>query len=247
MKIIFFLIGLIFTLEPSAEARVFSMDKESFAGYFLLTSGPSAIKDQAFANESSATAYDAEVKSNTGGEIGFAYITGRAGWRFGFEILKPATLSGVSATASGSEIYQVKSDLNCYIPKLGIELIVKQTPTMRMALFGYAGTASLSMKNDYSQLSVSPNSDFSLEAKSSANLVGGGFATEFHMMDTTTILIEAGYRDLKFKEIKYSKDVASTFNGAVTAGDVMVDNTGAKRSIDFSGAYFSLGFRFWIN
>lgn len=222
------------------------MDKEAFASYFLLTGGLSAIKDQAFALESTATTYDSEVKTNIGGEIGFSYITGRAAWRFGFEIIKPGTLSGVSAQASGSEIYQLKSDLSCYIPKLGIELIVRQTPGMRLAILGYAGTASLSLKNDYTQLSVSPNGDFSLEAKSSANLMGGGFLGEFYMMDTTTFILEAAYRDLKFKDIKYSKDVAAGFNGAITAGDSMVDNTGAKRSIDFSGAYVSIGFRFWL-
>ncbi len=246
MKVIFLTPLLIFMSATVSQARVFSFDKEAFAGYFLITGGMSTVKDQAFANESSATSYGSEVKTNTGGEIGFSYITGRAAWRFGFEIIKPNTLSGVSAQASGSEVYQLKSDINSYIPKLGIELIVFQRPSVRLAIFGFAGTASLSLKNDYTSLTVSPNSDFSVEAKSATNLMGGGFLGEFHMMDTTTFLLEASYRDLKFKDIKYSKNVTSGFNGAITAGDPMVDTSGNKRSIDLSGPYLSVGFRFWL-
>lgn len=244
---IYFLALIILISQEFAQARVFSMGNESFAGYLLLTDGISAVKDQAFAKESSATAYDNDFKYNMGGEFGFSYITGRAGWRFGFEIIKPATLNGVSATnAGGTELYQVKSDLSCYIPKLGLELIVRQTPTMRMAIFGYGGTASLAMKNDYTNVTIAPSADFSVEAKSAANLMGGGLLTEFHTMDSTTLMIELGYRDLKFKEIKYSKNVAAGFNGAITAGDLVLDTDGSNRTISFSGAYLSLGFRFWL-
>ncbi len=246
MKPSFLFLFFILAFVKPAYSRVFSMGKESFGGYFLLTGGNSAIKDKAFANESTATAYDGAYNLNTGGEFGFSYLTGRATWRFGFEVIKPTALSGVSSTLGGSEVYQVKSDLSCYIPKIGIELIVKQTPTLRLALFGYGGTASLAMKNDYSLLTIAPNADFSLESKSAANLMGGGFLTELYMMDTTTFMLELGYRDLKFKEIKYSKNVASAFNGSITAGDVVVDNTGANRMIDLSGAYISVGFRIWL-
>lgn len=240
------LLLILIAIANVSEARVFSMGKESFAAYLLLSSGNSAIKDQAFVNESTATAYSGEVKLNTGGEFGFSYITGRAGWRFGFEILKPSVLTGVSATLGGTEIYQLKSDITCYAPKLGIELIVYQSQAMRLALLGYAGTASLTMKNDYSNLTISPNADFSLESKSSANMAGGGFVTEYYMMDTTTLLFELGYRDLKFKDITYSKSVTTGFNGAITAGDPVVDNTGTKREINFSGSYLSLGIRIWL-
>ncbi len=242
----FFLILNVLIFSQGLQARVFSMGKEAFAGYFLLTGGNSAIKDQAFANESSATAYDKEFKLNTGGEFGFSYITGKVGWRFGFEIIKPTALTEVAATSGGTQLYQVKSDLSCYIPKLGIEMILYQSGMGRIALLGYAGTASLQMKNDYTNLTIAPNADFSLEAKSAANLLGGGLVTEYYMMDTTTFIFELGYRDLKFKDITYSKDVAAGFSGPITAGGSVTDNTGAKRMIDFSGSYLTVGIRIWL-
>jgi len=222
------------------------MGNEEFAGYFLLTGGTSLVKSAALDKESAADAYSSEASLNTGGEFGFAYTTGREGWRFGFEVIKPSALSGVSATQGGAEIYQVKSDVSVYAPKVGLEFLVKQTPTGRVILFGYVGSGSLSLKNDYTLVTIAPNANFSIEGKGAANLMGGGLAGEFHMMDTTTVIVEVGYRSLSFSEINYSKDVAAGFNGAIVSGARMVGTDGLDRKLDFTGAYASVGFRFWM-
>ncbi len=65
------------------------------------------------------------------------------------------------------------------------------------------------------------------------------------MTDTTTVVVEFGYRQLKVDNLKYSKDV-TTFSGAKSSGDAVVTSSGEKRELDFSGGFISLGFRFYM-
>lgn len=234
-------------LTARAEARVFNMGSEKFASYFLITGGPSAIKKNAFAGEAAMTdTYSGEAAYNYTGEFGFLYATPAVSLRFGFEVFKPSALTGVTATnASATDIYTLNSSITGYAPKLGIEINLQKSATYRAFLAAYAGSGSISYKNDYTILSYGGVSDHSVEAKGSGVLYGGSLGVESHMTDTTTYLFEFGYRQMKFENLKYSKDV-TTFSGAKTAGDDVVDANGDKRIFDFTGGYISLGFRFYM-
>lgn len=235
----------------AAEAKLFDISKETFATYVLATGGPSNVKQTPFQNATSGTGLSSdEFKLNLGGEFGFLYSTPNVNLRFGFEILKPAAVGAKFNNASGTELYDVKSDLTGYAPKLGIEINFKPQGWYRGFVLLSAGQAFLTMKNDYTltaagKTAYSGVSDHSVEAKSSAAEFGAGVGIEFLMSDNTTIMAEAGYRSLKFSELKYTKDV-TTFSGAQKSGDLVNDISGNKRQIDMSGAVVSLGLRIYL-
>lgn len=244
------ILGLVISfcmLVTQAEARVFNMTNEKFASYFLITGGSSAIDKSAFAGEAATTdTYSSGAGYNYTGEFGFLYATPAVSLRFGFEVFKPSTLTGVTATnASATDIYTVNSAITGYAPKLGLEINLQRSATYRAFIAAYAGSGSVSYKNDYTILSYGGVSDHSVEAKGSAMLYGGTLGVESHLTDTTTYLFEFGYRQMKFENLKYSKDV-TTFSGAKVAGDDVVDANGDKRVFDFTGPYISLGFRFYM-
>ncbi len=229
-----------------AEARVFNINSEKFASYFLLTGGPSAIKQNAFLNEVNTTnTFTGEVAYNYTGEFGFLYSTPNVSLRFGFEIFKPPVMKSIAASNGASDIYTLDSDITAYAPKLGIEINLQKTNTYRSFIMAYVGSGSASYKNDYTIISYPGVSNHSVEAKGSGTLYGGTIGVESHMTDTTTYIFEFGYRQLKIGNFKYAKDV-TTFSGSKIAGDPVLDANGASRSIDFSGGYISLGFRFYM-
>ncbi len=227
------------------------MQDRNFGSYFLLTGGTSIIQKTVFEGESVATDYSAAYTLNTGGEFGFVSGTGPITWRFGLEIIKPTALADVAAKLNSNTLYLVKNDMNAIIPKFGLEVNLKSTPKSRWMIFTTAGSASLSFQNDYSALTIAPATSHTVKAKSSATMISGGLGGEFSMMDTTTVMIELGYRSLSFKELKYSTAVTSFGPTAGTStahavGDVLKSQSAVDQKIDMSGAFATIGFRFWL-
>ncbi|MBL7545190.1 MAG: hypothetical protein JNL11_15335 [Bdellovibrionaceae bacterium] len=227
------------------QARVLNLSEEKFASYFSLESGSSFIKTSPFdENIASVNSYSSEYKVGLGGEFGFVYSTPYMAWRFSFEILKPAKLSEVEALADSSVQYKIDSDVTAVAPKVGFEVHLNRKPNYRFYLFGYYGSSNLTMTNTYSQV-IAPHSDHVVELKGSSSETGGGIGFETAFVDTTAFIFEIGYRNLIFKDIKFSKDVV-TFQGAKTAGDTLTNLSGENRNINFSGYTASIGFRFWL-
>jgi len=165
--------------------------------------------------------------------------------RFGFEIFKPSALKSVPANNGTSDIYTLNSDITAYAPKLGLEINLQKTTTYRSFITAFVGSGSASYKNDYTIVSFPGVIDHSVEAKGNGTLLGGSLGVESHMTDTTTYIFEFGYRQMKIDNFNYSKDV-TTFSGAKLAGDPVLDASGARRVLDFTGGYISLGFRFYM-
>ncbi|WP_413290205.1 hypothetical protein [Bdellovibrio sp. HCB337] len=233
-------------LTTRAEARVFNINSEKFAGYFLATGGPSAIGQNAFLNEdATSTTYSADVKYNYTGEFGFLYSRPYVSMRFGFEVFKPSMLKDVVASSGATEIYSLNSDVVAFAPKLGIEFNVHSTANYRSFIQVFGGSASVSYKNDYTIISYGGQSDHSVSAKGTTTYYGGSLGVESHMTDTTTYIFEFGYRKMLVDNLKYSKDV-TTFQGAQTAGSPVLDIDGNPRTLDFSGGFISIGFRFYL-
>lgn len=239
------IIALLFFTVIITEARVLNLSDEKFASYFALETGNSLLKTTPFdQNIASIDSYSDEHKLSLGGEFGFVYSTPYLAWRFSFEILKPSKLQEVQGLAGATAQYLVSSDITAVAPKIGLELHLNKKPNNRFYLYGYYGSSNLTMTETYSAV-VAPYSDHAVEAKGSSTVAGGGLGFEMSFVDTTAMIIEVGYRNLVFKEIKYSKDVA-TFQGAKAVGDALTNLDGENRSLSFSGYTASIGFRFWL-
>ncbi|MES3039039.1 MAG: hypothetical protein V4736_14120 [Bdellovibrionota bacterium] len=223
------------------------MAKESFASYLLINGGNSNLGSKALDGESSAGVFSKTVDRNMGGEFGFVYLQQRFALRFGFEFLKPDRLEGTSAsTSSGSaELYKVDSEVIGYIPKVGAEIHLLQFENQRVYLQGTVGLASVTLKNAYTDVTIAPTASHTVEAKGTGNLIQGGIGYEVYVFDKTTFATELNYRSLVIDNLKYSKSV-TTFSGAKFDGQDYVGASGAQRTLDFTGYYISIGFRWWL-
>ncbi|MGE5087220.1 MAG: hypothetical protein ACM3MG_13020 [Bacillota bacterium] len=247
MKVSFLFTALL--LSSAAEARVFDISKDSVAPYFLLTGGSSAVGKAAYENEASGVNVSGNVGYNYSGEFGFMYSRKFANLRFGFEILKPQKVDNISGTnSSGTQLYTETSDILAYAPKLSVDFNLHGTKEFRSFLSLSAGYGSMTVKNSYSYTAAGtaayPGVDSATEAKGNATLLAASLGYEGVLSDTTTYVFEFGYRSMKFDSLKYSK-AYTTMTGAVSSGDSVM-NGGSNRSIDFSGGFLSLGFRFYL-
>lgn len=249
---IYFLVLITVNIFLSSEtfARVLDLNQEKFSSYLFFNEAQANLKDSPWINESTATASDNSYSTSLGGvmggEFGFTYKVQTVAWRFGFEIIKPQKLKSINASLSGTTLYQIDSDVTGYAPKIGLEISPWRTPRQRVFIFGYYGSATIMLKNEYTNVTISPTADHTVEMSGSGTLAGGGLGYEIGMLDTTSFVLEAAYRSLKISEFKYTKNV-TTFSGAVTSGATayLIDGT-TKRSVDLSGFYVTVGFRFWL-
>lgn len=234
-----------------AEAKIFNFGNESFATYLLGSAGGSLLRQNQVENESGAgTKFDDEIKYNFAGEIGFLYSTQYVNFRFGFEVLKPAALKATASNAAGTALYDVKSDLTGIVPKLGIEFNIRPLNNYRGFVLLSAGAATLTMKNDYvmttAGLAAYPGVvDHTVETKANSTELTAAVGMETYLSDSSTWVFEAGYRQLNFKDLKYSKS-ATTFTGSNNAGDPVKDSSGQNRALNFSGMIINLGLRIYL-
>ncbi|MCX7978284.1 MAG: hypothetical protein N2578_04715 [Bdellovibrionaceae bacterium] len=233
-----------------AQARVFDMTKETLAGYFSFIYGPSAVGAQPFEKESQATSFSGSFTTNSGGEFGFVYVPGRVSWRFGLEFIRPSTLKELAATNSGgTKLYNLDSDFTSIAPKIGLEINFVNRSLWRAYGFGYYGSASVTIANRYYSVSIAPAVDHTVAMKGSSSTYGGGLGIEFSAVDSTTMTLEAGYRNLNYRALTFASAV-TTFSGpgsgSVVAGDPVNTTEGERRTLNLNGAYFNLGFRFYL-
>lgn len=154
-------------------------------------------------------------------------------------------MSDVEGSTGGAENYTVRSDVTSYLPKVGVELNLRTTNASRIFLFGQFGTGTLALTNSYRNVTIAPNADFTMKYKGAATTQGGGLGYEFAAFDTTTIVFEAGYRQMVFDKIVYAEDVTG-FQGSHVAGDQVLRADGRRREIDFSGGYVTIGARWYL-
>jgi hypothetical protein len=232
-------------------ARVFDINTEKFASFFRGSYAPSALGKTAFENASANNEiYNAEVKSLQSGEFGFIHATRYLNIKYSIEVVRTPSLSAVIATnASGTELYSLASDISAVVPKIGFEFNLKQWRQTRISLNTSVGQGNLVLTNAYTfteaGTAATSRTDYTEEGRATATLLDGALAFETLLFDTTTFLIDVGYRQMKFTEIKHNRDCAGLIGNNVK-GDVMVDVDGTNRVIDLTGSYVGLGFRFWI-
>lgn len=236
----------------TAEARVFDINTENFASYFKGQYGTSSLAQLPFAPSGGAgVTYDGTYASQMGYEFGFVYASRYMNMRFGFEVIKPPNLAELKGTdGAGTDWFTLNNNVTVYAPKIGVELNVKQWKASRFFISIDAGSASGTIENSYKFTTAGSNqfggiADFREEIKGSATLLEYALGFEMFLVDTTTIVFDAGYRQLNFASFSHNV-AATTFQGAVAKGDPALNRDGTKRGYNMGGAFASIMFRFWI-
>ncbi|HPI39286.1 MAG TPA: hypothetical protein PLJ21_00675 [Pseudobdellovibrionaceae bacterium] len=251
-KISVFLIVSISIFWLSAEARLINLNSEGFASYLSYYGGSSALATTPFENEAvSGYTYSDSLALNYGGEFGFLYNRGRAGFRFTIEVIRPNKLENLLVKDSNQlTLYSMTSDITGYSPKLGIELGLVSRPTSRWILLFYGGTATVTIKNDFvltsdGSAAFSGVSDHSVILRATGTQYGGALTYEFLFNDSTTLFFDMGYRSMLLSQIVYAQSV-TTFSGVKAQGDAVMSSTGLAKTLDFSGYLLNFGFRIFM-
>ncbi len=237
-----------------AEARVFTMNNESFAPYISGSWGPSLENTL---NSSSDTTSGVPVTLNSrhtfnsSGEFGLVYATPQVNMRFGLEFLRPSEIKDRSGTdSSGASLYSLNSEISVLIPKFALELSLKKWNTTRVYLGLGAGYGNLAARNSYSFTAAGNSAypgmtDFYEDLRGNAPMYEGSLGFESLLTDSTTYTITAGYRNLNFTSIKHNRDV-TTFQGSVSKGDIAKNIDGTDRTLNLSNFFVGIGLRFWL-
>jgi hypothetical protein len=247
LRLHFFILFLCFA--SISEARVFNINKETFAAYFGFTGGPSFVGKSGFENEAAANVtYSSDVKYNYTGEFGCLVSNPYVSARFGLEILKPVILENLVAKNGAADLYSQTSEILGYLPKLSLEFNLRRDHVSRSFLTATSGYGYLTLKNIYTLAAAGttayPGMDTTMEAKGSAVMWGAGIGQEFLLSDTTTFLFEIGYRVFKVENMKYTRD--GNYFGTAHASGADLQNNGSSRIIDLSGSFVGISFRFFM-
>lgn len=236
----------------TAQARLINLNQEGFASYLSYYGGSSVLGATPFENELAVDySYSESYTLSGGGEFGFLYNRGSVGYRFGIEILHPNKLEGILVKDTNQQtLYSVASDMTGYSPKLGIELGLYSRPNSRWRLLVYGGTATVTLKNDFTLTATGSTtfpgvSDHSVNIKATGTQTGGAITYEFLFNDSTTFFFDMGYRSLVLNSLTYSQAV-TTFSGLKAQGDEVLDSTGSAKSLNFSGYLLNFGFRIFM-
>ncbi len=236
--------------EPS-EARVFNFQSETFSAYFGGTFGSSLAGASAFRSSSGIdTQFDKTVQTAASGEAGLAIALSNVSLRLGVEYLMPRSLEGVIGTdLSGTKLFDLNSDLSAWIPTVSLEIQAYKTSSSRVLFGAGYGIAFVGMDNDYkftpSGQSALGVGDYKESSKTQANMGQIYVGYEFHFADAVTAVLHAGARTLKASDFRSLKET-NAISGQQTENGQIRDMNGDLRSVDLSGAFVGLNFRFYL-
>lgn len=246
------LLVLLLAAGNKAEAKIFNFGAENFAPYIRGDFLQSSLEQTPFAQSSgTGNSFDGKYGYVPTYEFGFLYSFQNVALKFGFGVIRPATLKDISATNSGgTELFQVDNEVSGYIPKVGLDFILKQWGQSRIFMGGEFGLANMTIQNSYA-FTAAGLAAYSGMSNFREEVSGSGFMQEYYLgydwvaMDSTSIVFMGGFRTLKVNSFSHKLDVTS-FQGAVTKGAEAKDDTGGARSMDLSGYFASIAFRFWL-
>lgn len=238
-----------------AHARIFDFKEQRFAA-LLDASFASTVMDQdAFAaNIGPNVTMNEKLQYLYSGRLGFSFVVSeRLNFALAVEMLDPASIKAASGkNSSGSELYLFSSSGQVINPLAFIEYTYSRVGNVKYFLGLGAGWANLTLDNRFeinttgeTHLGGVQSYTEKLEAKSIIN----GYASlglEAHFVDTATLVFQAGHRLFKVHELKHGSAVTTYAEGAVNAGDTVLNADGSKRKVDLSGPFVSLGVRFYI-
>lgn len=233
-----------------AQARVFDFGEDGFAPYigahyFMFNNGSSGFD----ASSGVDTEFDQSLKSALSYEFGFAYGFRKFRFLFGFQFLRPSLLEVTGSDAGGVAQYTLTHDLSAFIPRVGLEISIKQWKENRFYFEALYGSATVTASNTYAFTAAGTGSfglaDFKEEVRGTAPMMQAGVGFETLAFDSTTLHLSLGYRNFVVSSLKHNMN-STGFQGAVAEGDPATNNDGADRSLDLNGLYASVLFRFWL-
>jgi hypothetical protein len=246
-----FIFAAVLTASRSAEARVFDLKSEHFAVYVGGTFGGSNVSDSAFGTSSgTGTVNDKKVQTTTSGEAGLFMAFAKFNFRLGVEYLMPRELKGITGTnAAGTTLYSLDSSIGSLVPSASIELLpYKGQNTRALIGLGY-GVAITSFDNQYTMTTAGKTalgvSDFKESATAVSPLIETYAGFEFLFADAVTATILGGYRWCNAQTFKSTEDVTA-ISGTQKKGDDVINMDGGPRSMDLSGAFVGINFRFYL-
>ncbi len=199
----------------------------------------------------SDTSFDKEIDFNLTAEIGFLYNFRALTIRAGILFMIPTRHDDIKGTnSSGTELFNLETDISVIAPSLFIESDLYKSATFRAFLVGGAGFGIVDVKNVYTMTAAGTTAfavgDYEEKFDEETLMGSASLGIEYLFADTVTMLWEFGYRYMVSDDFKHKRD-ADTIIGSVSRGQNVVNSDGAIRSIDFSGMYASVGFRFYID
>lgn len=253
LQSIYFLLLLVSSL---AEARVFSFKEKGVAPFFRGSIGQSKIDDNAY-GESSGTAtatpsLSGAIDWNFGGEFGLALGFSETFFvRLGLEMLsaKNGDVKGMNGSGT-TEWFTLDSSVFVFNPNVSAEFIFGQVGNFRMFTLVGVGMANVTLENRYSMTSAGTTalgkSDFIEKAEVNTHSAQAAVGFEVLFTDIVTFMWDVGYRHLPVSKLKLKGDTNSIAQGNVEKGETLKNTDGTTRSLDLSGVYTSLGFRFYF-
>lgn len=242
-------------VSQAAQARVFNFKNEYLASYLRATGGMSGVGSDAFKKAGGAdTLYTDEVSYNFSGEIGFLLrFKDRVTVRLGMEILQTKPLKEIAGKNSGGDNrFLLTSEVLILQPTATVEVNIIPNSESRFFIFAGAGLSDITMDNTFAMTATGTSelggvTDFSEKATATAISGYGGVGYEMLMADTVTVAFELGYRYLPVPKLEFKGDATTIAQGAVVKGGTVLNTDGSKREFDMSGAFVSVGFRFYID
>ena len=251
MKISIIVLGLmLFSLV--SEARKFDFKSAGLAPYVRGSFGTSKLGSEAYAKSSgTSTRFKEDVSNNYSGEFGVVIATSKFNFRAGAEGLFPRTLSDIEGKDdSGNLLFQMDSKLLAIIPTASVEVVVHSGADSKLTVGGGYGIAYVTLENIYRMTTLGTStyglSDHTEASKATAPSYQAYTSFEFVFSDNATMVLDLGYRYLLISSLAYKTDV-NTFTGNMRAGDTVVLNDRSTRSLDLSGPFVGLAFRFYLN
>ena len=236
----------------TAQAYVVSLKDSGFGAYLKGSYSPWSNGQDIFGNSSGNNmSFNGSSSFIPSGEFGFLFSSQRLTWKLGFEFLPIPTqnLTG-SSRISTAALYNLSSNASAVNPKLGFEFNLKSWTNSRAWILAEVGESFIDIQNNYSFTTAGTTqfglSNFTEEVKGQQLFYDAGIGFETILSDTTALEFDAGYRVLNYTTLTHNQAV-TTFQGSVSSGTVATNNNGTNRSLNMSGAFAGVGFRFWIN
>ncbi len=232
------------------EARVFDFKNSSFGAFVGGTYGPSQAADMAYgASSGSGVSFDQTEQSNYSGEFGFLASTKRFNFKIYAEYLFPKHLTTVTGSnGAGTALYNLDTDVTALIPSAVLEFVVKSGTTWRWSVASGYGYAMATMINKYTFTTAGQSfglSNFEEKASATAPMFLGYTSLEFQFTDIATMMLSAGFRYLRLNPWTSTVSVAG-FNGSEASGSILTNQDGSNRSVNLSGPFAGISFRFYF-
>ena len=232
---------------------MFALDKERVATYFHGSGTWGGIGQNAFnLSSGNTTVFTNQSEYDWGAEFGLAFASPKFVFRVGIQAVAPHLLSGIAgADSSGNVLMNLTSTVTSYGPVAYVEMGLSADSNSRWSLILGGGVQTVTVNNNYT-LTVpgqtaypKVSSAFVEEGQTYAYMGDIGTSYEFLMVDSVTMILDAGYRYLYASGFKEDRS-ANTFLGSVNSGDPMVNSDGSNRTINLGGPWVGLGLRFYI-